>query len=261
MRMKPIVSFDVDMTLLDHKDWTVPDSAMETLLRLREKYTIVLATGRDMDLNFSAVLKEQIKPDAIIHLNGTKITVGDEVIYQHQFDKELMKRIIDHVKCTPYGVGATIGEEDYYVHPEVVRNHDIRLWGRCGRQFGDPDRLLGLDVRTMAYIGDEAGAKELEAKFPQVCVYMFAERQGADVVEKDASKARGLLRLCEHYGTDVSQTVAFGDSMNDYDIIKTAGIGVAMGNAMTELKEAADYVTDDLWQDGIRNACVHLGLI
>ena len=68
--MKPIVSFDVDMTLLDHKDWTIPDSAMETLQKLRENYTIVLATGRDMDSSFSVVLKEQIRPDAIIHLNG-----------------------------------------------------------------------------------------------------------------------------------------------------------------------------------------------
>ena len=64
--MKPIVSFDVDMTLLDHKDWTIPDSAMETLQKLRENYTIVLATGRDMDSSFSVVLKEQIRPDAII---------------------------------------------------------------------------------------------------------------------------------------------------------------------------------------------------
>ena len=61
--MKPIVSFDVDMTLLDHKDWTIPDSAMETLQKLRENYTIVLATGRDMDSSFSVVLKEQIRPE------------------------------------------------------------------------------------------------------------------------------------------------------------------------------------------------------
>lgn len=49
--------------------------------------------------------------------------------------------------------------------------------------------------------------------------------------------------------------------MNDYDIVKTAGIGIAMGNAMEELKEAADYVTDAVDSDGIRNACVHFGLI
>lgn len=259
--MKPIVSFDVDMTLLDHKDWTIPESAMETIERLRERYTIVLATGRDMDSSFSVVLKEQIRPDAIIHLNGTKITVGDQVIYEHLFDKELMKRIIAYAEKTPYSVGASIGSRDYYVHPEVVKRHDTDIWGECGRLFDDPWKLIGLDVRTMAYIGDEGGAKAVERAFPEVHVHMFAEKRGADVVEKTASKAMGLLRLCEHYGVPVSDTVAFGDSMNDYDIVKTAGIGIAMGNAMAELKTAADYVTDPVDQDGIRNACLHFGMI
>ena len=147
--MKPIVSFDVDMTLLDHKDWTIPDSAMETLQKLRENYTIVLATGRDMDSSFSVVLKEQIRPDAIIHLNGTKITVGDTIIYEHLFDKELMKRILAYAQDTPYSVGASVGGYDYYVHPEVVNRHDTDLWGECGRRFADPWKLPELDVRTM----------------------------------------------------------------------------------------------------------------
>ena len=248
--MKPIVSFDVDMTLLDHKDWTIPDSAMETLQKLRENYTIVLATGRDMDSSFSVVLKEQIRPDAIIHLNGTKITVGDTIIYEHLFDKELMKRILAYAQDTPYSVGASVGGYDYYVHPEVVNRHDT-----------DPWKLPELDVRTMAYIGDERGAKAMGDRFPEINVHMFAEKRGADVVEKTASKAMGLIRLCDYFQTPLSDTVAFGDSMNDYDIVKTAGIGIAMGNAMEELKEAADYVTDAVDADGIRNACVHFGLI
>ena len=134
--MKPIVSFDVDMTLLDHKDWTIPDSAMETLQKLRENYTIVLATGRDMDSSFSVVLKEQIRPDAIIHLNGTKITVGDTIIYEHLFDKELMRQIIAYAQNdAACSVGASVGGYDYYVHPEVVNRHDTDLWGECGFIF------------------------------------------------------------------------------------------------------------------------------
>ena len=51
-----------------------------------------------MDSSFSVVLKEQIRPDAIIHLNGTKITVGDTIIYEHLFEKELMKKIIAYAQ-------------------------------------------------------------------------------------------------------------------------------------------------------------------
>lgn len=259
--MKPIVSFDVDMTLLDHKDWAIPQSAMETIDKLRDKYIIVVATGRDMDSSYSTVVRDMIRPDAIIHMNGTKITVGGKVIYEHTFDKDLLRDILRFAEEGPYSVGATVENEDYYVYPEVVKKHDEELWGECGRVFHDPWKLADLEVRTMAFIGDEAGAKALEQRFPQVSVHMFAERRGADIVEKTASKAKGLMRLCEYYGTPMEETVAFGDSMNDYDIIKAAGIGIAMGNAMKELKDAADYVTTRIDEDGIRRACLHFGMI
>ena len=259
--MKPIVSFDVDMTLLDHKDWAIPASAMEAIEQLRENYTIVIATGRDMDSIFSTAIRDQVRPDAIIHLNGTKVTVGDEIIYEHTFDKSLLKQILKYAENTPYSVGTTVGDWDYYINPEGVKAHDISLWGQSRRQFGDPYKLLELNVRTMAYMGDETGAKAMEEEFPEIHVHMFADKKGADVVERKASKAVGLLRLCEYYKIPLSETVAFGDSMNDYDIIKVAGKGIAMGNAMEELKKAADYVTDPIDQDGIRNACIHFGLI
>ncbi len=259
--MKPIVSFDVDMTLLDHKDWTIPDSAMEAIEQLRRNYTIVLATGRDMDSIFSTAIRDRVKPDAIIHLNGTKVTVGDEIIYEHTFDKSLLKQILKYTEKTPYSVGTTVEDYDYYINPEGVKAHDICLWGQSSRKFNDPYKLLDLNVRTMAYMGDETGAKAMEEEFPEIHVHMFADKKGADVVERKASKAVGLLRLCDYYKIPLSETIAFGDSMNDYDIIKAAGKGIAMGNAMEELKKAADYVTDPIDQDGIRNACLHFGLI
>ena len=249
--MKPIVSFDVDMTLLDHKDWTIPASAMETLEKLKDKYTIVLATGRDMDSSFSMAIKEMINPDAIIHLNGTKITVGSELIYEHLFDKGLIERILSFAEEKHYSVGASIEENDFYTCPDVVTRHDMELWGECGRRFGDPWKLKDLDVRTMAYIGNETGAKDLEKCFPEINVHMFAEKQGADLVEKVTSKAMGLKRLCAYYGVPVSDTFAFGDSMNDYDIIKAAGVGIAMGNAIPKLKSVASEITDSVDNDGI----------
>ena len=83
-----MVSFDLDMTLLDHKTWKIPDSAMEAIERMRGRHRIVLATGRDMDNRYSEGLKELIRPDAIVHLNGTKVTVGEQVIFEHFFSKD-----------------------------------------------------------------------------------------------------------------------------------------------------------------------------
>lgn len=259
--MKGIASFDMDMTLLDHSDGKIPDSTYRAIERLRERYYIVIATGRDLDSKFSAGLRELVEPDAVIHLNGTKVTVGDELIYHHAMQKDLVRRVLEFSEGKDFSVGITTGTEDYYVNPEIIKRQDILRWGETQRTFRDPWELLGMEVRTMTYIGDEPGAKLLEAEFPELKLPMFSSKSGADIIEKEASKAEGLVRLCEYYGVPLADTVAFGDSMNDYEIIRAAGIGIAMGNSIEELKEVADYVTTRIDEDGIWNACVHLHLL
>ncbi len=65
----------------------------------------------------------------------------------------------------------------------------------------------------------------------------------------------------DHYMISQPETMAFGDGENDIDMIRFAGIGVAMGNGIPALQKAADYVTDDIDEDGIANALHHFGLI
>ena len=259
MKKKRIASFDLAQTLLDHGTYRIPDSALRALERLREDFYIVLSTGRDMDTYYSREYRDIVKPDAIIHMNGTKITVGDELIYEHTMDKGLLKRLFDYADGAGYAVGVTIGDEDFYLHPEAVKELDIQRWGKCMRRFQDPWQLLDREVRTLAYVGREEGALDMEKQFPELKFLLFAGRMGADVVELEASKGKGLIRLCQYYGTTPEEAVAFGDSMNDYEILQTAGTGIAMGNAIQELKDVADYVTTDIEKDGVWNACEHFG--
>lgn len=259
--MKGIVSFDMDMTLLDHADYRIPDSAREAIRRLRERYYIVIATGRDMASKFSAGLEELVEPDAVIHLNGTKITVGGQVIYEHYMDPDLARRLLRFAEGKEFAIGITDGAEDYFVNPEYVVRHDMVRWGISERNFQDPEKLFSMAIRTLVYIGHEDGVKLVEEAFPEVKLPMFSSREGADVIEKAASKSEGLKRLCAYYGVPMSDTIAFGDSMNDYEIVRDAGIGIAMGNSVEQLKQVADYVTTPIGDHGVWNACVKLHLI
>ncbi len=261
MKKTGIVSFDMDMTLLDHKDYQIPKSALRAIDKLRSRYYIVISTGRDMDTKYSKDLLSDVVPDAVIHLNGTKVTVGDEMIYERRMDPSLVTRLIHYAEKKPFAIGITIGEEDYFINPQYVTIHDMMRWNFSDRCFRDVGRLLEQPVRTLVYIGPVIWAKKIEEQFPMLKLPLFSARTGADVVERAASKADGLRRLCEYFQIDIQHTVAFGDSMNDYEIIQTAGIGVAMGNAFPDLKPAANYVTTSIDEDGIWNACVHLGLI
>lgn len=259
--MKGIVSFDMDMTLLDHKDYKIPESAIEAVNRLKENYYIVIATGRDMDNLYSQGIADDIPMDAIIHLNGTKVTVGSKLIYEHLMDKKLVEQLLKFAEGKNFSVGLTDMTDDYYVNPEFVVENDLRRFGESGRNFKDPWLLLNKPVRTLVYLGHEEEARKIEEAFPQLKLPMFSSREGADIVEKESSKAEGLKRLCDYFGLSMKDTIAFGDSMNDYEIIQKAGIGVAMGNSVDTLKAAADYVTTNIGENGIWNACVHLGLI
>ena len=258
-----MISFDLDMTLLDHKTNRIPDSAMYAIEQLKKKHRIILATGRDMDNYYSSSYRNLIQPDAIVHMNGTKITVGSKLLFEHVFSPDLLKELLEFCEAEGYGIGVTDGDDDYYIHPEVIAANDIRFWGFCGRQFQDPWQLLHMTVRSLAFVGNKEQVRHLEEHFPTLKLPMFASGHGADVVEKGFSKADGLRRLAVYFGEkeDLSDTVAFGDSMNDLEIIREAGIGVAMGNAVDELKAAADYVTAAIDDDGIYRACIHLGLI
>ena len=93
------------------------------------------------------------------------------------------------------------------------------------------------------------------------CIITSWNETGIDIISKHGGKAKGLEKFIEKYGLLRGETMAFGDGENDIDMIRYAGIGVAMGNAIKNLKSAADYITTDIDDDGIANALKHFGLI
>lgn len=259
-KKQKIVSFDLDMTLLDHKTWEIPGSAMEAVRRLREDSVIVIASGRNMNAPYSVPYRDLVGPDAIIHLNGTRVEAEGQIIFEHLMDKERLGRLLAFGLEHGMALGISVDGADYFTSPETVVHFDMVRWGESQRNFKDPRRLMEMPVKTLTYVGGPQGAERLERHFPEFKFPMFAGKMGADVVEQEASKANGLARLCGYYGIDMCRTVAFGDSMNDIEIVRAAGIGVAMGNGLEELKAAADYVTADIDDDGVYKACEHLGL-
>lgn len=77
---------------------------------------------------------------------------------------------------------------------------------------------------------------------------------GIEVSPSDATKARGLETLCNHLDLPLAASMAIGDAGNDVDIMKVAGLSVAMGNAIAEIAEIADVMTDDCDNDGAAKA-------
>ena len=82
-----------------------------------------------------------------------------------------------------------------------------------------------------------------------------------DITSASADKANGIRAIASHLGIDISETMAFGDGGNDISMLQAVGTGVAMGNALDEVKRAACHVTSDVDDDGVKNALEHFGII
>ncbi|WP_314209506.1 HAD family hydrolase [Vagococcus salmoninarum] len=82
-----------------------------------------------------------------------------------------------------------------------------------------------------------------------------------DIILKDSSKSVGIEKAGSLFDFTLKETVAFGDSWNDEEMLRDVGIGVAMGNAMAEIKELADYITKSNTEDGIDYALRQLKLL
>ncbi len=74
-------------------------------------------------------------------------------------------------------------------------------------------------------------------------------------------KGTGIQKVCELLDVDISDTYAFGDSINDTEMIEAAGHSIVMGNGTDELKAKAEFVTTSLHDDGIFNGCRKMGLL
>jgi hydroxymethylpyrimidine pyrophosphatase-like HAD family hydrolase len=136
-KKKRIVSFDLDMTLLDHKTWKIPDSAMKALELLRKDSVIAIGSGRNMDHDMSVVYRDMIMPDAVIHMNGTRVVAEGNVLFEHLMDKERLRALLEYGDAHGISLGVSQEGKDYYIHPEGVVRMDRLRWGVSERNFMD----------------------------------------------------------------------------------------------------------------------------
>jgi hypothetical protein len=91
-----------------------------------------------------------------------------------------------------------------------------------------------------------------ECEIPVMCVN--AEIASLELSAMNVNKGTGLQKLCEHLGMPIDETIVMGDAANDVEALKVAGLAVAMGNAIDEVKEIADVVVSDCDHDGCAEA-------
>ncbi len=252
------VFFDIDGTLMVTKTQSVPQSAIDAIYKLKEKgIQVFIATSR-CDGEFGNFLDHlhALPFDGIISCGGGLLHYHDDVFVE-AIDDEDSKAIIEY--CAKHDIDIRYQSDSICAlttNPKPwVYDSFIKFYNYC------PDTKPYEGEHVVNFLGFDGGKhfEKIMALTKNVDGIKYID--AFEMTRKHISKASGIIDMCKHLNIDVCDTMAFGDAENDCRMLETAGIGIAMGNAMDIAKKSADYVTTNAEDDGIANALMHYGLI
>lgn len=254
------VFFDIDGTLVSFQTHRMPDSTIKALEKLKTKgVKIFVATGRHISV-INNLGDTQF--DGYITMNGCCCFAGnDEIIYKQSIPQPDVKSFIHYLK------------EVNSIPCLFVEEHGIST-NMINKEVEDVFSLLKfktIPVKNVDYYSDkeifqlsafftEDNEEEVMKSLPN-CTTMRWYPSFTDIVATGVNKAIGVDKIGEYFGFSANEVIAFGDGGNDIDMLRHVKIGIAMGNADDEVKEAADYITDTVDNNGIEKALKYFNLI
>lgn len=254
------VFFDIDGTLVSFKTHEVSQSTIESLALLKKKgIKVFIATGRHLKaINNLGTLQF----DGYVTLNGGYCLVGtDEVIYKHSISDRDVEALIRYQEKEETFPCAFVQENQIYMnYKDESVEHIFQLLNFPEPPARPLNEMKGQTIyQLIAFF-----TAEQEKRIMKVLPHCESTRWNplfTDVVPAGSSKSVGIDKMLTYFGIDLSECMAFGDGGNDISMLGHVGLGVAMGNAADEVKEAARYVTETVDEDGIFKALKHFKVL
>lgn len=261
-----ILFFDIDNTLFSHKTWTIPDSAARALAQAKENgHQLFLSSGRSL-----AGLDEfLVNPifDGALSGSGACGSYHGKLLFSHAMKEADVEKAVElgmqyHAGLSMQGLREAWLSEDAMAffgkdYEAFRRRNNVRLL----REYNH-EPIYKMDN----WFKKGTNVEEMLAQLPDsvhICRILteFDIGSGCELTAEGVNKGTGVREMMEHLGLPITEAYGFGDSENDLELLKVCGTGVAMGNSTDPVKAAADYVTDDIEEDGILHALEHLGII
>ena len=248
--------FDIDGTVLG-EDMNAYEESIAAIQKVRSLgHKCFVATGR-ATAYIPDFLNAEKNFDGVVSGAGTTIKIGDRLINEEYVPFEDVERFCEYTfkHKTPsilegrehmYHFGNGEGIHHNSVHLDIA-DHWILVTEENYKDIITPD----IQIEKFTVMG------QLEPELDDVFgpnYHVFRHPAYGEAIQKKCGKDKAIQIVMDELGLPVSQSIAMGDSMNDYDMVKFAGFGVAMGQGSEELKKIADMVTDTANNAGVKVA-------
>ncbi len=250
--------FDLDGTLLSHSMGCIPASTLRALEILEEKrIKVFLATGRHIS-EVCRFLGRNMEFEGMITLNGQVcLNSGGYAVLELPLRQPDLDTIVQAFRSKEFPI-ILVEREQMYIN--YIDDYVVRAQQEISSPLPRVGEYTGGRLFQAVLYGDPGRLQEFTQRLVSAKINWW-NPVGVDVIDDEGGKAHGVKWFIDAYGIAPEEIIAFGDGQNDVEMLRMAGIGVAMGNAMEETKQAADYVTDHIDRDGVYNALAHFGLI
>ncbi len=254
--------FDIDGTLVSLKTKVYPPSAADAVAALRKNgVKCFVATGRSKFEIAEEHLLDGIEFDGYLTNNGQDAyDAQGQLLCGTPIHPDDARAVYAWSEENGHACWMVSAEESLLnkVNEPVLRAMEAihTRPPKCGNLQSMPEKPI---YKIVLFLPREEMAQPL-ALAPHSRMTQWFDC-GCDIISTEGGKRNAMLDILERYGLSADECIAFGDSENDIEMLRAAGIGVAMENGTEEAKLAADYITTDCDDDGIANALKHFCLI
>lgn len=240
------IIFDLDGTAINSPTQKLPSvKLVDVATDLQAKYFLCAATGRCWTFAKDIIQGLNLK-DLCIVSGGTQIcdpTTG-EVVWQKDITPQALEKVIEVFKTNGEQrlIFNDYTEEDYFNGGVLPTDFDV---------------TQRVNWMSQSFVPDELAIKlhdEIEKIDGVTCVMVVAQKPGCrdlHIVNEQATKEHAINELLSRLGVDKSNSIGIGDGHNDLHLFNAVGTKVAMGNAVADLKAAADFVIGNVNDEGL----------
>ena len=272
---KKYIFFDVDGTLMNIRG-EMEGSTRDALIKLREQgHEIFLATGRGY-FNIPNFIRE-LGFSGMVLTDGAYVEYNKEVLAHQTMDKSELDALAIAIE-TGNGHLMYFGKEGGYIAKRSVEVFQSWLEVLVSESpvwleaQGNVEVLESLhhitnqNIEKLIFLDYEGDLEKLKKDFGHYFTILpsnladQSDTSTGEITRHDICKADGIEMILKHIGAAKENVIAFGDGLNDIEMLELANVGVAMGNGAPQLKEIADVVTTSIGDDGIYNGLKRLGL-
>jgi Cof subfamily protein (haloacid dehalogenase superfamily) len=271
---RKLIFLDIDGTLTPAGSNEPPASAIDAIKKAQAAgHKVFLCTGRNYDM-----LKPLLKYgfDGAVASSGGYVFCGEEVLFDcpmTEEQKDTAMRLLGEagVFRTVEAIDGSFCDEGLadFLNTSSGGNSELVRW-RVALEKDLGIRPMaeydGRPIYKIVYMCSDASQLEpARAALEKDFTFLVQDMRGAncvngEMVNRSFDKGLGVRRVAEAFGADIEDTIGFGDSMNDLEMVLTVGTSVCMDNGSPALKQKSDIICPSVENDGLAKAFEQLGL-